>query len=426
MKNFLITITILFLSITAFSQDIQYVRRIIEKLASPDFHGRGYVENGDGVAAKYISEEIELIGLQQFNGSWFQKFTMPVNTFPSHMQMAINGKELKPGIDYLVHASSNSIRGNYHIAWINKKVVEYKDALNNMLSNDLSDYFIAIDTTGIDNPIIKEFVKYIIDENPAQARGIIEVVPGNLTSRPSLVKKDFPFIQIVKGILEPENEEMIKLRVKSKFKRKYKTQNVMAFIPGEVDSFMVFTAHYDHIGRMGAATYFPGANDNASGSAMILDLARYYKNKAEKPHYSIAFIWFAAEEAGLLGSKFYTEHPIFPLSKIKQLWNLDLMGSGEDGIKVVNGSVFTREFDLLKSINAEKNYLKKVASRGAAANSDHYFFSEKGVHSFFIYTMGTYKEYHNIYDKADGLPLNEYEDIFRLLVDFMNHEGLYN
>lgn len=238
-------------------------------------------------------------------------------------------------------------------------------------------------------------------------------------------KKEFPFIQIVKGILDPEIEETIHLRIKSKFKKKHKTQNILAFIPGEVDSFFVFTAHYDHIGQMGADTYFPGANDNASGSAIILDLARYYKNKPEKPHYSIAFIWFAAEEAGLVGSKFYTEHPVFPLSKIKQLWNLDMMGSGEDGIKVVNGAVFNREFDLLQDINKEKGYLTKVSPRGKAANSDHYFFSEKGVHAFFIYTLGAYKEYHNINDKADALPLNEYENIFRLLVDYLNYEGLY-
>jgi hypothetical protein len=424
MKKYYLLILIICLGYTSFSQDIHYARQVIEKLSSPEFHGRGYVENGDGIAAEYLAEEVEKLGLEQINDSWFQKFRMPVNTFPSHMHIAVNGKELKPGVDYIVHASSNSIKGAYHIAWINKKVVEYKDALNNMLSNDLSDYFIAIDTSGIESNIIKEFANFVIEENPAKARGIIEVVPGNLTYRPSLVKKDFPFIQIVNGILEPENEETIELRIKSKFKKRYKTQNVVAYIPGKVDSFFVFTAHYDHIGRMGADTYFPGANDNASGSAMILDLARHFKNQSEKPYYSLAFIWFAAEEAGLLGSKYYTDHPLFPLSKIKSLWNLDLMGSGEDGIKVVNGSVFDREFGLLKEINQERKYLKKVAPRGKAANSDHYFFSEKGVHSFFIYTLGNYKEYHNIYDQAERLPLNEYEDIFRLLVDFLNREGI--
>ncbi len=425
MKKLLFIILSCFIAFTGFSQDIEYARKLISKLASPEFHGRGYVKNGDKIAAEFLSDEAEKNGLAKINNSWFQEFAMPINTFPSKMKVSINGKELRPGIDYLVNASSNSIRGKYKIAWVNKKVVEYKDALNNMLSNDLSDYFIAIDTTGIEHEIVTEFVKVIIESNPANARGIIEIVPGNLTYRPSMVKKDFPFIQIVKGILEPENEEEIKVKIKSKFKKKHKTQNVIGYIKGEVDTFFVFTAHYDHIGRMGKDTYFPGANDNASGSAMIMDLAKQIKSETKKPYYSVAFIWFAAEEAGLVGSQYYTQNPLFPLSKIKCLWNLDMMGSGEDGIKVVNGSVFRREFDVLKEINDQKKYVKKVNIRGAAANSDHYFFYEKGVHSFFIYTLGNYKEYHNIYDKADKLPLNEYEDIFCLLFDYLKHEGLY-
>ena len=421
MKKLLFTLSALLLSFVIFSQDLNYVRKVIGKLSSPEFHGRGYVKKGDQIAAKYIAFEADSLGLSQFNNSWYQEFQMPVNTFPSKMEITINDRKLVPGVDYLVHASSNTTHGTYHIAWINKKVVEYKDALNNMLSNDLSDYFIAIDTTGIKDQIIKEFVKFFIDENPAQAKGIIEVVPGNLTYRPSQIRKEFPFIQIVQGILVPDNEEAIKLKIKSKYKKKYKTQNVIGYIPGELDSFIVFTAHYDHLGRMGKDIYFPGANDNASGSATLLDLARYYKSQTEKPKYSIAFIWFMAEEAGLVGSKFYSENPVFPLSKIKNLWNLDLIGSGADGIKIVNGSVFSKEFNLMKSINQEKGYVAKVAPRGAAANSDHYYFSEKGVRSFFIYTLGDYKPYHNIYDKAEGLPLDSYENIFRLLVDYVDH-----
>ena len=426
MKHLLSTLSLFFVSLMLFSQDIEYVRSVIEELCSPEYHGRGYVAKGDLKAAKYLREEAESQGLVPFKGEWFQQFVIPMNTFPGKMEVTINNQTLTPGVDYQVDASSNSNRGTYHIAWINKKVVEYKDALNNMLSNDLSDYFIAIDTTGIKNKIVKEFVNFIIAENPAQAKGIIEVVPGDFTYRPSAVKKDFPFIQISKGILEPENEETIKINIKSKFKKRYKTQNVAAYIPGKTDSFIVFTAHYDHVGRMGKNTYFPGANDNASGSAMLLDLAKSIKEKNQKPHYSIAFIWFTAEEAGLLGSKFYTDHPLFPLEKIKCLWNMDLIGSGMDGIKVVNGSVFEKEFNILKSINQEKGFLKKVAPRGAAAISDHYFFSQKGVHAFFIYTMGNYPHYHDIYDKAENLPLDSYENIFKLISAYLTHEGTWN
>ena len=188
-------------------------------------------------------------------------------------------------------------------------------------------------------------------------------------------------------------------------------------MPGKVDTCIVFSAHYDHLGRMGKETYFPGAHDNASGSAMLLDLARELA-KSEN-YYSYTFMWFSAEEAGILGSKYYNEHPLFPLTKIKYLWNLDLVGSGEDGIKVVNGSVFPETFDRLKALNDENGFLSKVAARGAAANSDHHFFSENGVKAFFIYTMGSYKEYHNIFDRADAVPLSAYNEFYKLLMSFV-------
>ncbi|MCX6210757.1 MAG: M28 family peptidase [Bacteroidetes bacterium] len=69
-------------------------------------------------------------------------------------------------------------------------------------------------------------------------------------------------------------------------------------------------------------------------------------------------------------------------------------------------------------MNNQYHYLTTVNSRGKAANSDHYWFTEKGVPSFFIYTLGGIKAYHDIFDKADTLPLNEHEDLFKLIVEF--------
>ena len=86
---------------------------------------------------------------------------------------------------------------------------------------------------------------------------------------------------------------------------------------------------------MGKKTYFPGGNDNASGTSMVLNLMEYYSNPINKPRYTIVFILFAGEEAGLLGSEYYTTHPTKDLNKIKFLLNLDLMGTGEEGMMVV-------------------------------------------------------------------------------------------
>ena len=167
---------------------------------------------------------------------------------------------------------------------------------------------------------------------------------------------------------------------------------------------------------MGQDTYFPGANDNASGVSLLLNLAKHY-SKNPQP-YTIVFICFSGEEAGLIGSKFFSEHPLIPLEKIRFLINLDLAGTGDEGITVVNASVFTKEFEWMKTINKEQNYFPQIKSRGKAANSDHYWFTEKGVPSFFIYALGGIKAYHDVDDRSETLPLTEYDDLFQLIVRF--------
>jgi hypothetical protein len=87
---------------------------------------------------------------------------------------------------------------------------------------------------------------------------------------------------------------------------------------------------------------------------------------------------------------------------------------------VVNGAVFTNQFSKLQSINAKNNYLKEIKKRGKAQNSDHYWFTEIGVPSFFIYTLGGIKAYHDIYDVESTLPLTEFVDVFKLLTEFVN------
>jgi Zn-dependent M28 family amino/carboxypeptidase len=173
---------------------------------------------------------------------------------------------------------------------------------------------------------------------------------------------------------------------------------------------------------MGENTFFPGANDNASGISMLLEMARYYAQFP--PAYSVVFICFAGEEAGLIGSKYFTTHPLIPLKKIRFLTNVDLAGTGDEGITVVNATEFQNAFTLLNCINDSSNLLTKINARGKAANSDHYWFTEKGVPSFFIYTLGGIKAYHDVNDKAETLPFTEFDDLLTLLIRF--NDGLMN
>src|SRR5690606_27118787 len=134
----------------------------------------------------------------------------------------------------------------------------------------------------------------------------------------------------------------------------------------------------------------------------------------------LVFIGFAGEEAGLVGSQYFVENPLVDLSKIKFLLNFDIMGAGEDGIQIVNSSVFTKEYDLLNRINSDKNYIKQIKKRGEACNSDHCPFYKKGVPSFFVYTLGGAGFYHDVFDTADSLSLSEFQDLKKLFIEFID------
>ena len=168
---------------------------------------------------------------------------------------------------------------------------------------------------------------------------------------------------------------------------------------------------------------FPGASDNASGTAMMLYLARYFSTHPQK--YSIMYIAFSGEEAALIGSLYFTKHPVIPLKSIKFLTNIDIMGDATDGITVVNATEFPREFDELQKINTTNKLLPAIKSRGKAANSDHYYFTEAGVPSFFIYSDGGPGFYHDVYDRASTLSLNKVDNVAKLLIDFFSNYNLY-
>jgi Zn-dependent M28 family amino/carboxypeptidase len=234
-------------------------------------------------------------------------------------------------------------------------------------------------------------------------------------------EKPYPSFQVLSTAFEAKPKRVF-IDLESKFIPNFTTSNVIGYLPAAKKAkkkpYLLVTAHYDHLGKMGKNTFFPGANDNASGVGMLLYLAQMLSLQHD-PNYNYVFIAFGAEEAGLVGSRYFVEHPLFELKQIKFLLNTDIMGSGEEGITAVNATLFKTEFEKLTQINLEGNYIAQVKSRGPAANSDHYFFTEKGVPAFFVYTMGPNKHYHDIEDKAEALSYAAFEPLAQLLLQFM-------
>jgi len=367
---------LLFSSKLLLAQDEAFARKIVDTLSSRHFWGRGYTKHGVKKAEKYLNAQFKNIGLKPMDGkSFLQPFSYSVNTYPGKMDVAINGKPLLPGQDFIVSPESRGI----------KKTLK--------LEQQDSTHFVNV-----------------VDR-------VLVVKENKLTWSAEQKVKDYTIIELNKNLFKPKPAS-ISINIKSKLITNFKTANICGIVKGTLkpDSIIVYTAHYDHLGGMGRKTFFPGANDNASGVAQVLSLAKYYA--AHPQPYTMAFILFSGEEIGLLGSKYFTENPLIPLKSIRFLVNLDLEGTGIDGITVVNGSVYPREFNILRQINNKDGLLAKVNSRGKAANSDHYFFSKNDVPAFYIYTLGGIKAYHDIYDISATLPMNKYNDIFTLLLKF--------
>ena len=374
-----LTLVFLFVSNLLLAQDSLFARKMVDTLASPVFWGRGYTKDGVHKAAGFLTSKFKSYGLKPMDGkNYLQPFTYNVNTYPGKMEVAINGVTLRPGRDFIIRPDSHGV------------TCEGKLQQDSAIFVDVQDKVIVVPEDKLTWSAEQKDVPYTV----------VEVDRKVLNSKP----------------------ETINIDVESKLVTGFKTGNICGVVKGTIhpDSLIVYTAHYDHLGGMGANTYFPGANDNASGVSQVLMLARYYA--AHPQPYTMAFILFSGEEAGLLGSKYFTEHPLVPLSSIRFLINLDLEGTGIDGITVVNATVYPKEFAMLKKINQAGNYLVKINQRGKAANSDHYLFTEKGVPSFFIYTLGGIKAYHDVYDISKTLPLDHLDNEFRLLLKF--NDGL--
>jgi len=404
------------------AQNLENTKKRIEILSSKKFAGRGYVGNAGDLSANFITDELSKIGLLKFGDSFFQEFYYPVNTFPKKLLVKIDNKKLTPGVDYLIGPASPKVKQKYEL-WkpdsvlLNDTIGIIKHISKNI---KLKSSVFVIDYAQTENIDIKKFyISNFVMGNSFFA-GIVELIPEELMWSVSRIQQSYPLVKIKREFFDP-NSKTIFIDVKPELNPNFKAKNVVAYIPGETDDFVVFTAHYDHLGKMGKKVYMPGAQDNASGVALLLDLADYYSKN--KPKYSIAFMFFFGEEAGLLGSLYYVLNPIFELEKIKVLLNIDLAGTGDEGITIVNAAneKYEKEWNLFQNLNSENNFFEIMNPRDISANSDHYPFHEMGVRSLFIYTMGGKTYYHHPKDRLETLTFGGYYQLFGLITKFVEN-----
>ena len=216
--------------------------------------------------------------------------------------------------------------------------------------------------------------------------------------------------------LKPESFALppsLHLSLNADVERESKTvHNVGGYLPGESDEYVIVGAHYDHLGLGDqyslapslAGTIHPGADDNASGTAGVLELAHLFA-QGPKHKRGVLFLTFAGEELGLLGSAYYAEHPVLPLSKAVAMINMDMIGRIRDDKVFIGGAGTGTTFEgILKSAATRHPFHTDFSEQGGYGASDHTSFTAKQVPVLFFFS-GLHSDYHkpsDTWDKIDA------------------------
>jgi len=220
-------------------------------------------------------------------------------------------------------------------------------------------------------------------------------------------------------------------------------RNTLAYLPGSdltlKDEVVIISAHFDHVGSHNGKI-FNGADDDGSGTAGLLEIAQAYALSSEKPKRSLLFAAWNAEESGLLGSRYYVQSPIFPLSKTAAVFQMDMIGRNEEipdpknprffglekqtadeNTNSVNVLGYTRSNDLRnlvassnEHIGLELKFRYDDSSANLLRRSDNWPFLLNGVPALFFHT-GLHPDYHQPTDTPEKINYPKLEKVVRLV-----------
>jgi Zn-dependent M28 family amino/carboxypeptidase len=234
---------------------------------------------------------------------------------------------------------------------------------------------------------------------------------------PSPISSENYFQKVPKEFINPQTND---------------SENVLAYIKGSdsLGKHLIITAHLDHIGTANGKVY-NGADDNASGTAALLEIAQAIKeleNKGVQPKYGILFLHVTAEELGLFGSKYYTKNPIFPLKNALFNVNLDMIGR-KDERNIGSSYLYSIGSDRIskylhrvvldvdkKDENLKLDFYYDVEDEPLQLyyRSDHYNFAINNIPSVFFFS-GLHEDYHQPTDDVEKLEFDAYEKRVRFI-----------
>jgi len=370
-------------------------------LTSQSCKGRGYLPAGDRVAADYIRRVFRAHGVAP--GVTARDFDQPVSLrvhlFPATPQVVLDGASLGCGAQFLPHPECPAGGG---------ATIPYRLMGDTAFPLESPRGSVVI----INEKLPEEVLRSLPEEErtlPARIErmrllGAVAVFVRVPRLVHSISENRLPIPVFMLDSAVPVRERgVIDFNV-ADTSFLAETSNIVGVIRGTraPDSAVVVCAHYDHLGALGDV-YFPGANDNASGTAMLLAMARSISRKPLP--YTVVLLATTGEEAGLHGSMAFVRNPPIDLAKVRFLLNIDMTASGADGVMAQGGVENEAEFALLQRI-APRFGIDTVRKRANSPNSDQYFFLRSGVRGFYLYPFAGLQPYHSINDRPETLEWN--------------------
>ncbi len=436
---------------------IKYVRI----LSSPDFDGRLPGSEGYNKAAHFAADKFFELGLTPAGDDmYFQYFNIEYNRIdsPAIFKTIVERDTInyEHGKDFVLRGFTGSNSSNLPVVFCgygisrpdllyddyaginvkNKIVMVFKQ--NPPWKNDNKDW-------GTNYPREKSLVA-----RKNGAKGILFVsLPNDIKPQPLISSvlhgdgvqlEDFPQLQIsfnaanellkLTGLTISDCQTKIDekkkpismnlatraiVEVKAKYEKYARTMNVAALLEGTdpelKNEYVIIGAHLDHVGSQ-AGLLFPGANDNASGSAAVLEIAEAYVKGGVEPKRSVLFVLFAGEEQGLNGSKYFVDNWKYGYNKITAMINLDCVGYG-DSIQVGNGKSAPNLWSIAKQID-ETSFNSMVTRTWSGGGADATPFYEREIPCLYFVTTNSYDHLHLPTDEYSTLNPVLFEKIVRL------------
>ena len=423
----------------------------IKFLAGKDLGGRMSGSPGFIKAADFITGEFHKLKLiPKGDTGYYQKFNVEYNEIlaPEHLSVIINDKRIKYkiGNDYVFRGFSGSGKLSSPVVFCGYGIDQPDSGLNDYAGVDVKGKTVMVfrynpkwningKTFANGNPREKAivaakhgavailFVSFPNDAEPQKPIGSLINGAGeqmlnfpevhiNLNVADTLFTGSGHSLKELQTIIDSTKKpfsiplnNIVDIEVHTKYVKEKEVTNIVGMLEGSdpvlKNEYLIMGAHLDHVGSQAGEIYFPGANDNASGSAALLQIARAFVSSGIRPKRSVIFISFASEEQGLNGSKYFVEHMHVPLDKVNAMINFDCVGFG-DSIQIYGGKSFPDIWNQAKQADSENDKLL-ISETGNGGGADAEAFFLKGIPTLYFVTKNSYKHLHQLTDTPETI-----------------------